>query len=99
MSFKEASPNADSHKKATAFDELNDECSSYGADSSAIPLKQSEMYHGGLLMTNPPLAEGTDIGSLAGDFYDQHHGGGTVSNLHHRLFQKLRESHINNIDR
>ncbi|TNV73597.1 hypothetical protein FGO68_gene14216 [Halteria grandinella] len=98
MSFKEASPNVDSdNKRKNVFEESDN--SEYDAMSSAIPLKQSEMFGGGLLMTNPNLGEGMEVGSMnVGDPYDLMHNG-NVSNLSNRLFQKLRESHIQNIDR
>lgn len=87
MSFKEASPNADSDgKRQKVYDDS--ENSEYDATSSAIPLKQSEMFGGGQLMTNPNIGEGLEVGSMnVGDPYEHN---GNVSNLSNRLFQKLR---------
>lgn len=93
-SFKEASPDAEREEKAKHLDE---EESHDDANSSGFPLKESEMYiPGGLLMTGSNLHEGMD-GSLMGDPFDSHQANGMT--LSHRLFQKLRESHIQNIDR
>lgn len=96
-SFKEASPNANSDKRGKQFDERDLSDDDFDAASSAIPLKQSEIYGRGLLMTNSNLHEGMENGSLMGDVYDHHNGGTNCSK--HRLFQKLSESHLQNIDR